>query len=127
VDIPGTSTEFGQRVRVDRWNQQAWPPLTFGVPEGWSDVPADQFAFLPAERRIPPDAPVLQDTRIVAALQRPSDRGQSWHVQLRLFGGQTLGRFVLDDLCGGLRGAACWANSPGNQNCSESVAAQEFV
>ena len=96
-DIPGTSTEFGQRVRVDRWNQQAWPPLTFGVPEGWSDVPADQFAFLPAERRIPPDAPVLQDTRIVAALQRPSDRGQSWHVQLRLFGGQTLGRFVLDD------------------------------
>jgi hypothetical protein len=52
-DIPDTSAEFGRQVRVDRWNRQAWPPLTFGVPEGWSDVPADQFAFLPAERRIP--------------------------------------------------------------------------
>jgi len=52
-DIPDTSVELGHRVRVDRWNQQAWPPLTFGVPEGWSDVPVDQFAWLPVERRIP--------------------------------------------------------------------------
>jgi hypothetical protein len=96
-DIPDASTEFSRRVRVDRWNQQAWPPLTFGVPEGWSDVLADQFALLPAERRIPPDAPVLQDTTIVAALQRPSDRGQPWHVQLRLFARQAMGSYVLDD------------------------------
>jgi len=96
-DIPDTSVELGQRVRVDRWNQQAWPPLTFGVPEGWSDVPVDQFAWLPVERRIPPQAPVLEWTTIVAAVQRPSDRGQPWHVQLRLFGRPAMGNYVLED------------------------------
>jgi hypothetical protein len=105
-DIPDTRVELGQRVRVDRWNQQAWPPLTFGVPQGWSDVPVDQFAWLPAERRIPPQAPVLQDTRIVASVQHPSDHGQPWHVQLRLFGRQAMGSFALDDPVRWSRGRA---------------------
>jgi hypothetical protein len=96
-DIPDTSAEFGQQVRVDRWNQQTWPPLTFGVPEGWSDVPADQFAFLPAERRIPPGCACAaghQDRRGDPASVRP---GQPWHVHPRLFARQALGSFVLDD------------------------------
>jgi len=96
-DIPDTSVELGHRVRVDRWNQQAWPPLTFGVPEGWSDVPVDQFAWLPVERTIPPQAPVLERTTIVAAVQRRSDHGQPWHVQLRLFGRPAMGNYVLED------------------------------
>lgn len=96
-DIPDVSAELADRVRVDRWNQQAWPPLTFGVPEGWSDVPADQFAWLPVERRIPPDAPLRGGTTIVAAIERSAERGQSWQVQLRRLEWHAVAAYVMDD------------------------------
>jgi hypothetical protein len=95
-DIPDTSKDVAARVGVDRWNQQAWPPLTFGVPEGWSDVPVELFGWLPVERRIAPQAPVRQ-TRIVAAVQHPSEGGQPWQVQLRQFPDQGIVNFVLQD------------------------------
>lgn len=95
-DIPDVSAELAQRVRVERWNEQAWPPLTFGVPEGWSDVPAEEFAWLAAERRIPPDAPILRESSILAAVRRRSDHGLS-EVQLRRFDRQALAGYVLDD------------------------------
>lgn len=92
-----TSTEPTERVRVDRWNQQAWPPLAFGVPAGWSDVPVEQFTYLPVERAIAPDAPILVDTRIVAAIKHPGEQGLPWQVQLRLFERQALAAYVLED------------------------------
>ncbi|MDQ6874917.1 MAG: hypothetical protein M3042_07645 [Actinomycetota bacterium] len=97
ADLPDAGARPADRVRIDRWNQQAWPPLTFGVPEGWSDVPADQFAWLPVERRIPPDAPLRGGTTIVAAVQRPADHGQSWQVQLRRLEWHAVANYVMED------------------------------
>jgi hypothetical protein len=81
---------------VDRWNQQAWPPITFGVPAGWTDVPSDHFSWLAEERRVPPTAPILQQTHILAAVQHAGSVGPQ-QVQLRLFDNRGFASYILEN------------------------------
>jgi len=82
---------------VDRWNQQGWPPITFGVPAAWTDVPQDRFAWLPEERRISPQAPILQQSHILAAVEHAGTGGRGWQVQLRWSDNSALAKFVIED------------------------------
>jgi hypothetical protein len=81
---------------VDRWNQQAWPPITFGVPADWTDVPPGRFGWLPQERRIPPTAPILQQAHVLAAVEHAYSGGLA-QVQLRVSDNAGLARYVLED------------------------------
>jgi hypothetical protein len=83
--------------RVDRWNQQAWPPVTFGVPSGWQDTAREALAWLPVERRLPPNAPVLAGSHILAGVSRSGSGAHPWQVQLRRYDTAALATFVMDD------------------------------
>ena len=84
-------------LRADRWNQQAWPPVTFGVPSGWHDTATEALAWLPVERRLPPNAPVLTGSHIVAGVSRAGSGAHLWQVQLRRYDTAALATFVMDD------------------------------
>ncbi len=69
---------------VKTWNAAAAPELMFGVPDGWSEVPAQSLTWFAAEsENTPADAPIIQDTRIRAAFEHPGWGGIPWVVQLR--------------------------------------------
>jgi len=69
---------------VNTWNSAAEPDLVFGVPDRWAQVPAQALTWFAAERQnTPADAPILQDTRILAAFEHPGAGGIPWTVQLR--------------------------------------------
>jgi hypothetical protein len=69
---------------VKTWNTAGAPELVFGAPDGWSEVPAHTLTWFAAERdNTPPGAPILQDTRILAAFEHPGAGGIPWLVQLR--------------------------------------------
>jgi hypothetical protein len=66
------------------WNAAGEPDLVFGAPDGWSEVPAHTLTWFAAEREnTPPEAPILQDTRILTAFEHPGAGGIPWQVQLR--------------------------------------------
>src|SRR5690348_10324772 len=69
---------------VKTWNAAAAPELVFGVPDGWSEVPAQSLTWFAAElANTPADAPIIKDTRILAAFEHPGAGGIPWLVQLR--------------------------------------------
>ncbi len=98
---------------VTTWSTAAAPALLFGVPDGWTEVPADALTRFPVEHEhVPAVAPIVQATRILAAYQRPGDSGRVWSVQLRRYDGP-LAEVVMQNPTNWARAKSSWCEFQG--------------
>jgi hypothetical protein len=93
---------------VTTWNIGGAPVLEFGHPDGWRAVEPEVPTWFPVEREhLAPEAPMLKETRILAALEHEGSDGQPWLVQLRKFE-RPLAEVVMQNPANWARGKSSW-------------------
>lgn len=133
LDIPDTSDRFPPPYSVTEkpafaapqeaplalpvvtlWSTAAAPTMVFGAPHGWNDAPPEHRTWLPVEAgHVDPEAPLLKETRIVAALEHPGAGGHPWSLQLRRYAG-ALAEVVMQNPANWARAKSRWCEVQGS-------------